>query len=169
MPPATPKRSAGGDTGKDPADPRRWPVRRAESFGGVVVRPTTDGHEVILIRTHNLKGEDVWTLPKGTADDGETAEETAVREVLEETGIRAEIIGPLEDITYWFVSAKDRARFRKTVHYFLMRAVDGDTSLHDAEVEEVRFVPVPDAPRQVTYPSDRKVLKQLVELAPSAE
>lgn len=124
---------------------------------------------MVLIRTHNLKGEDVWTLPKGTAEDGESAEETAVREVLEETGIRAEIIGPLEDITYWFVSTQDRARFRKTVHYFLMRAVGGDTSLHDHEVEEVRFVPVPEAPRHVTYSSDRKVLERLVELTPSPE
>lgn len=165
MPAAT--RSSRG--GPQPADPRRWPVRHAESFGGVVVRPTTEGHEVILIRTHNLKGEDVWTLPKGTADEDESAEETALREVLEETGIRAEIIGPLEDITYWFVSASERARFRKTVHYFLMRAIDGDTSLHDDEVEEVRFVPVAEAPRKVTYPSDKKVLKRLVELAPSPE
>jgi ADP-ribose pyrophosphatase YjhB (NUDIX family) len=135
----------------------------------VVVRPTEEGHEVVLIRTHNLKGEDVWTLPKGAAEEGENAEQTAVREVLEETGIKAEIIGPLEDITYWFVSAKDRARFRKTVHYFLMHAIGGDTSLHDDEVEEVRFVPVAEAPRRVTYPSDRKVLERLAELAPSPE
>ena len=155
--------------GPEPADPKKWPVRHAESFGGVVVRATDRGHEVVLIRTHNLKGDDVWTLPKGAAEEGERAEETAVREVLEETGIRAEIIGPLDDITYWFVSARDRARFRKTVHYFLMQAVGGDTTLHDDEVEEVRFVAVSEAPRQVTYPSDRKVLERLVELAPSPD
>jgi 8-oxo-dGTP pyrophosphatase MutT (NUDIX family) len=162
MSPAPPSRPEGPDS-----DPKRWPVQRAESFGGVVLRSEGDTHEVILIRTRNLKGKEVWTLPKGTAEAGEAPEQTAVREVREETGIEAEIIEPLDDITYWFVVASERSRIRKTVHYFLMRAVGGDTSLHDDEVEEVRFVAVDEAPRWVTYPSDRKVLKKLAELTRS--
>ncbi len=145
-------------------DPRRWPVRRAESFGGVVVSSGDGRHEVALIRTKNMKGKEVWTLPKGTAEEGETREQTALREVLEETGIEAEIIEPLEDITYWFVIASERSRIRKTVRYYLMRAVGGDPSRHDDEVAEVRFVPVDEAARWATYASDRKVLKRLAEL-----
>lgn len=147
------------------SDPRRWPVKRAESFGGVVVRSVDGDHEVALIRTKNMKGKEVWTLPKGTAEEGESREQTALREVLEETGIEAEIIEPLEDITYWFVVAAERSRFRKTVRYFLMRAIGGDQSCHDDEVEEVRFVPVSEAARWATYPSDKKVLKRLAELS----
>lgn len=147
------------------SDPRRWPVRRAKSFGGVVVKTMDGRHEVALIRTRNLKGREVWTLPKGTAEEGEDPETTALREVAEETGIEAEIIEPLEDITYWFVVAAERARYRKTVHYYLMRATRGDQSRHDDEVEEVRFVPIAQAPRWVTYPSDKKVLKRLSEVA----
>ena len=162
MSPGTRSRREGPDPG---SNPQRWPVRRAESFGGVVVKASDDGHDVALIRTRNLKGKTVWTLPKGTAEEGETAEATALREVLEETGIEAEIIGPLEDITYWFVVSDERARYRKTVHYYLMHAVGGDTSRHDSEVDEVCFVAVGDAPRIVTYPTDRKVLKRLAELA----
>lgn len=128
------------------------------------MKPGDEGHDVVIIRTTNLKGAEVWTLPKGTPEEGETPETTALREVLEETGIEAEIIEPLEDITYWFVAAAEQARYKKTVHYFLMRATGGDPSRHDGEVEEVRFVPVEEAPRLVTYPSDRKVLKRLVEL-----
>jgi ADP-ribose pyrophosphatase YjhB (NUDIX family) len=139
-------------------------VKRAESFGGVVVRPLDTGHEVALIRTKNMKGRQVWTLPKGTAEEGETREQTALREVLEETGIEAEIIEPLEDITYWFVVAAERSRFRKTVRYYLMRATGGDPSRHDDEVDEVRFVPVDEAVKWATYASDRKVLKRLAEL-----
>ena len=149
-------------------DSKRWPVRRAESFGGVVVRQGPDGAELelALIRTRNLRGKEVWTLPKGTAEDGEEPEVTALREVLEETGIEADIIQPLQDITYWFVVAAEQARYRKTVHYYLMRATGGDTLLHDDEVEEVRFVPLTEASRLITYPTDRKVLQRLRELAP---
>lgn len=147
------------------ADARRWPVRRAESFGGAVIRTTESGPEVALIRTRTLKGKQVWTLPKGTAESGEAPDITALREVLEETGIEAQIIEPLEDIRYWFVVASERARYRKTVHYFLMRAVGGDIDRHDDEVDEVRFVPVHQAARLVTYPTDRKVLKRLEELS----
>lgn len=161
MSPGTRSRREGRDPG---SNPQRWPVRRAESFGGVVVRNEGGSDEVALIRTRNLKGKEVWTLPKGTAEEGERPEATALREVREETGIDAEIIGPLEDITYWFVVADERARYKKTVHYYLMRAIGGDTSNHDNEVDEVRFVPVRQAPRMVTYPSDRKVLKRLSEL-----
>jgi 8-oxo-dGTP pyrophosphatase MutT (NUDIX family) len=120
---------------------------------------------VALIRTRNLKGKQVWTLPKGTAEEGEGPETTALREVFEETGIEAQIIEPLDDITYWFVVASEQARYRKTVHYFLMRAVGGDIARHDDEVDEVRFVPVHEAERLVTYPTDRKVLKRLEELS----
>jgi 8-oxo-dGTP pyrophosphatase MutT (NUDIX family) len=140
-------------------------VRRAESFGGVVVKNEDGRHEVVLIRTRNLKGKEVWTLPKGTPEQGETPEETALREVVEETGIEVEIIEPLEDITYWFVVADEQTRYRKTVHYFLMRAIGGDPSRHDNEVEEVRFVHLDEAIRHVTYPSDKKVLKRLAELS----
>jgi 8-oxo-dGTP pyrophosphatase MutT (NUDIX family) len=152
-------------SGSERANASKWPVRRAESFGGIVFRPTNDDHEVALIRIKSLKGKDVWTLPKGTAEDGETPEETALREVQEETGIRAEIVEPLEDITYWFTFAPEKVRYRKTVHFYLMRAVGGDPNLHDDEVEEVRFVPVDEAPRLVSYPTDRKILKRVAELA----
>lgn len=154
-----------GATGTDAS--KRWPVRRAESFGGAVIRPASAGDlELALIRTRNLRGKEVWTLPKGTAEDGESPEDTALREVLEETGIEAEIVQPLQDITYWFVVAAEQARYRKTVHYYLMRMTGGDTSLHDDEVEEVRFVPLKEASRLVSYPTDRKVLQRLSEVAP---
>lgn len=122
--------------------------------------------EIALIRTQNLRGKRVWTLPKGTAEEGEEPQETALREVLEETGLTAEVVQPLVDITYWFVVAAERARYRKTVHYFLMRSTGGDITMHDDEVEEVQFVPVREASRLVSYPTDRKVLARLNDLPP---
>jgi 8-oxo-dGTP pyrophosphatase MutT (NUDIX family) len=144
-------------------DPKRWPVRRAESYGGVVVRTSDPEPEVVLIRTKNLKGKDAWALPKGGREEDESPEAAAVREVLEETGIEAEIVEPLEDITYWFIWPPEQVRYRKTVHLYLMRAVGGDTSMHDDEVEEVRFVPLSQAERKVTYRTDRKVLQTAID------
>lgn len=143
-----------------------WPVRRAESYGGVVVRTADDGAiEVALIRTRNLKGAEVWTLPKGTPDDGEDPETTALREVREETGLEVEIVEPLAEKTYWFAWPPDRVRYRKTVHLYLMRSVGGDPTRHDAEVEEVRFFPIGEATRRVTYRTDKEILRQAAERA----
>ena len=113
--------------------------------------------------TKNLKGKETWALPKGGREDDETAEDAAVREVREETGIEAEIVEPLEDITYWFVWPPEQVRYRKTVHLYLMRALGGDVSLHDNEVEEVRFVPLEEAERMVSYRTDRNVLRTALD------
>ena len=153
--------------GASSSDPKSFPVKRAESYGGVVLRPDTDDVQVAMIRTRNLKNEQVWTLPKGTREEDEDPAETALREVREETGLDAEIIQPLEPITYWFVSTKERARYRKTVYLYLMRATGGDIADHDDEVDEVRFVPIRDAVKLATYPTDRNVLKSVERVATS--
>jgi 8-oxo-dGTP diphosphatase len=153
-------------SGADGTNPRAWPVKRAESFGGVALRTAADGtHEVALIRTRNLKGADVWGLPKGGAEPGETPEAAALREVREETGLDAEIVEPLDAITYWFSWPPEQVRYRKTVHLFLMRATGGDIEAHDDEVEEVRFFPLPEAASVATYRTDKQVLARLAELA----
>jgi ADP-ribose pyrophosphatase YjhB (NUDIX family) len=153
-------------SGADGTNPRAWPVKLAESFGGVVVRTMPDGsHDVALIKTRNLKGAEVWALPKGGAEPGETPQAAALREVREETGLDADIVEPLDSITYWFSWPPEKVRYKKTVHLFLMRATGGDTAAHDDEVEEVRFFALPDAARVVTYRTDKQVLARLAELA----
>jgi 8-oxo-dGTP pyrophosphatase MutT (NUDIX family) len=154
-------RSSGGAA----TNSRSWPVKRTESFGGVVVRESGDGHEVALIRVRSLKGKDVWALPKGGADPGETGEAAALREVREETGLTAEIVEPLESVTYWFLWPPEQVRYKKTVHLYLMRALDGDIADHDDEVEEVRFVPMDQAARRATYRTDSQVLERAAEMA----
>jgi len=153
-------RSSGGAA----TNSRSWPVKRTESFGGVVVREGESGHEVALIRVRNLKGKDVWALPKGGAETGESGEAAALREVLEETGLTAEIVEPLESVTYWFLWPPEQVRYKKTVHLYLMRALAGDISAHDDEVEEVRFVSLNDAARRATYRTDKQVLKRVAEM-----
>ena len=84
-----------------------------------------------------------WTLPKGTPHVPETTEETAVREVREETGLDVRIIRRFDSISYVFVQG--RTRIHKTVHYFLMVPTGGDLDRHDHEFEEVRWIGFDDA------------------------
>ncbi|MEX0874940.1 MAG: NUDIX domain-containing protein [Actinomycetota bacterium] len=131
----------------------------------MVFRPGASELEVALIRVRSLRDKTVWALPKGGREEGEDAEAAALREVREETGLEAEIVGHLDDITYWFVWPPEQVRYRKTVHIYLMHATSGDIADHDDEVEEVRFVPMSEAQRLVTYKTDRRVLQRAAELA----
>jgi 8-oxo-dGTP diphosphatase len=162
----------GGGSG---TESRKWPVKFTESYGGVVLREpngsTRDGsspngsYDVALIRVRNLKGKDVWALPKGGREPGEDGAQAALREVREETGLDAEIIEPLESITYWFLWPPEQVRYKKTVHLYLMRALGGDISAHDDEVEEVRFFPLDEAIRKATYRTDKQVLERVAKMA----
>lgn len=97
-----------------------------------------------------------WTLPKGTPDPGETVEQTALREVAEETGLEVRIVEPLPSIEYAFV--QDGTRIQKTVHYFLMEPIGGDLSRHDAEFERVRWVPFDEAPGLLSFATERELV-----------
>ena len=102
-----------------------------------------------------------WTLPKGTPSAGETTEETALREVAEETGLEVRIVAGLPSIDYTFV--QDGTRIQKTVHYFLMEPTGGDLSRHDHEFEAVRWVPCAEAGALLSFQTER----DLVALAES--
>jgi 8-oxo-dGTP pyrophosphatase MutT (NUDIX family) len=102
----------------------------------------------------------VWGLPKGGREPGESDEEAALREVREETGFNASVVGALSPITYWFAWPPERVRYRKTVHWYLMDALDGDPLLHDDEVEEVRFFAPKEAVRRAAYSSEKTVLRE---------
>jgi 8-oxo-dGTP pyrophosphatase MutT (NUDIX family) len=129
-------------------------LREKTSAGGVVVR--RDGAlKVCLIKP---VGRTVWGLPKGGIEPGETLEQAALREVLEETGILGEIDQKLGSIDYVFYSRGRTGRVHKTVHYYLMRALSGDTERHDHEVSEARWVSIPEALRLMTYPNERDMV-----------
>ena len=139
------------------ADAGVAPLRnaRATSAGGVVHRPVDHHSEILLVHRRSPR---LWALPKGTPDSGETILETALREVREETGIVVEAEAPLGPITYFFV--RDRTRFHKTVHFFLMRPVGGSTDEHDHEFDEVRWFQLEEALQIMTYPTEREVVER---------
>lgn len=136
-------------------------TRFEHSAGGVVVRGEPGSYEVALAARRTRKGDLAWGLPKGLVEPGEDPERTAVREVREETGLEAEVRAPLGDISYWYVWDGDRVR--KRVSFFLMEAVGGDTSLHDHEMEEVKWFALSDGLHVANYRSERDVLRKAVE------
>src|SRR5262249_62077282 len=103
---------------------------RVRAAGGVVVRDRDGVPEVVIV--HRPKYDD-WTFPKGKAEDGETDEECALREVREETGLSCELVEPVGVTEY--VDAKGRP---KVVHWFLMRPLSGEFEPND-EVDELRW------------------------------
>lgn len=102
-----------------------------------------------------------WTLPKGTPKRDETTEETALREVTEETGLAVRIIRPLESIEYWFVQSG--RRIHKTVHYFLMEPTGGDLSRHDHEFDQVKWVDFDEAARVLTFETERALVARAAD------
>jgi 8-oxo-dGTP pyrophosphatase MutT (NUDIX family) len=137
---------------------------RATSAGGIVVRRSRDGYELVLGRRRRERNGDAWTLPKGQPNSGESLEETALREVAEETGLDVGIVRPLGKVEYFFVQSG--TRFHKTVHFFLMQPTGGDLDAHDHEFEEVRWVSLPEAEAIMSYPTEREVVaRAAAELA----
>jgi 8-oxo-dGTP pyrophosphatase MutT (NUDIX family) len=133
---------------------RRLPIEDAVSAGGVVWRRGTDGGVDIVLC--GRQSDHTWVLPKGTPDGEETLQETAVREVREETGIDVKPGPSLGTIDYWFTMSG--VRYHKQVFHWLMEAVGGDTADHDHEFDEVVWLPLARAYRMVNYANQRTVI-----------
>jgi 8-oxo-dGTP pyrophosphatase MutT (NUDIX family) len=139
-----------------PSRPRGTaPVQRAVSAGGVVFRNTRDGPEFIVC---GRDSDGVWGLPKGTPDPGESLEETAVREVTEETGLQVRIVDKVGVVEYWF--AREGIRFHKWVHHYLLEATGGNTEDHDVEYDRVEWRPADAALKTLTFKNEVEMLKK---------
>lgn len=123
--------------------------------GGVVWRPCPTGVEIVLVYRSRYRD---WSLPKGKLDPGETWEQAAVREVGEETGQAVELGEPLGQVEYPDRENGGRPPRRKVVRYWVMRALGGDFT-PDGEVDDVRWVPVPDALGVLTHQHDRDLVQ----------
>ena len=155
---------------------------REFSAGGVVVREKDDqwwvavieptGREAPAKKSGKAKGakagKPVLTLPKGLIDPGEKPEETAVREILEETGIEAERITRLGNVKYVYMrSWSDGARVFKIVTYYLFRYLSGKigniTPEMRKEVNQAQWLPLEEATKILTYKGDREMAKAALE------
>jgi 8-oxo-dGTP pyrophosphatase MutT (NUDIX family) len=134
----------------------------ATSAGGIVVRYESGQPCLVVGSRRRERDGRTWTLPKGTPNPGETREETALREVREETGLQVRITGPLDSIEYWFVQSG--TRIHKTVHYFLMEPVGGDLAAHDHEFDEVRWITFESAASMLTFETERALVARAGEV-----
>jgi 8-oxo-dGTP pyrophosphatase MutT (NUDIX family) len=128
------------------------------SAGGLVVRVEHGQAQVALIGRTRRGGRLRWSMPKGHVEAGETLEQTAVREVREETGIIGRIVAPLGSFSYTFTA--NGRRIRKRVHHFLLHAVAGELSDADVEVTAVMWVPVTELPRVLAFPAERRIARR---------
>jgi 8-oxo-dGTP pyrophosphatase MutT (NUDIX family) len=137
-------------------------MEREFSAGGVLVK-TIRGRPVVAAIRPRGKPDGVWALPKGNLDPGERPEETALREVLEETGVHGHLVEKLGDVKYTY-TRHDGVRVFKIVSFYLLRA--GRGRLGDIEeririeVDEARWLPLDEAPRLLAYGGEREMVEK---------
>ena len=142
-------------------------VREIRAAGGVVWRRGgASGVEVVLV---GRPGEGLWALPKGKPERGETPEQTALREVAEETGLRVSLDGgvPLGSIRYSYRLPGEgpdggEVRIDKVVDHYLMRPRGGDPADHDGEYDLVRWFDAHEACRRLTFPNERSIVERAI-------
>jgi len=143
-------------------------MRREFSAGGVLVRTIRGRAHVAAIRPQGKPG--IWALPKGKIDPGESAEQAAVREVREETGVAGRVVEKLGNVRYVYIANWEGAkgeRIFKMVTFFLLTAGAGRIGEIDeamrVEVDEARWLPLDEALRLLTHKGEREMVAKAIE------
>ena len=124
--------------------------------GGVVCRTGVDGRtEVLLVHRGHY---DDWTVPKGKAEDGESDEACAVREVEEETGVRTRLLHELPSVRW-----RDRFDRPKVARYWRMEPLDDAPARPPNEIDEIVWLPVAEAVTRLSYERDAVILEALLD------
>lgn len=131
------------------------------SAGGVVFKKEGGAIKVCLI---SKKGGSIWALPKGRVDQGETPEDTARREVLEETGHLAEVGEKIDQIEYHFYWKENRTLYHKVVYFYLMPLVQENARRRDQEADSVAWFTLGEAYRRLTYLNEKEVVRKAQRL-----
>jgi 8-oxo-dGTP pyrophosphatase MutT (NUDIX family) len=150
-------------------EPEKGESQKSDSAGDALSGgQSKNKSRVAAVKTARSRSRAVLALPKGIVDRGEKAQAAAVREVFEETGIVADPVTKLADNKYVYVRTwGDGERVFKIVSFYLMRYVSGeiDNLAPDMRIEVKRalWVPLSDAPKQLAYSNERKLLRQAQE------
>lgn len=128
--------------------------------GGVVIETTGDRPVKVLL-VHRPRYHD-WSFPKGGVAEGESVEDAALREVLEETGLWCRIKRKLAVARYRYRTRRGAIR-PKVVHYFLMEPVSGQIKTDGVEVDRADWFDAPEAERQLSYDRDKELLAKVID------
>lgn len=140
---------------------RRLPSVLETSAGGVVIDIHQGRARIAIIARRNRAGRVEWCLPKGHVEPGETLEQTAEREVAEETGITGRVLVTLGTVEYWFSTSQHR--IHKQVHHYLLEATGGEITVEndpDQEAFDAVWFPLEDVHTKLTFPNERRIAQE---------
>lgn len=127
------------------------------SAGGILYKKDGDKYKICIIAKRDFK---VWALPKGRVAPGETPEETAVREVSEETGHLGEIQTKVDEIDYFFYWKDNNTLYHKFVYFYLMKLVQENAREPDEEADAIRWITPGEAHRKLTYINEKEIINK---------
>ena len=131
--------------------------RTETSAGGVVYRRVGGKIEVAIAEQFDrITRARTIRLPKGKIDAGETAEQAAVREVVEETGFQSRVVRPLGSVQYSYDDTDGRVS--KEVHYFLLEWIDAEPLEPDGEMDRIYWCPIADAQRNLSFETEQRAM-----------
>lgn len=151
---------------------KKQKTKREFSGGGVVFRKDKTGGTKWLVVKHS--GYNRWIFPKGLPEEGEGLKGAAVREVEEEAGIKAKIIDKIGSINLFFyqpIEEKpgEKERVFKTVTFFLMEHLSGETKDHGWETSEAEWLPCQEARKRLDFKNSREILDKAKEMLEERE
>ena len=127
-------------------------MKRETSCGALVVRKNGESYDLVLLR-HRFGGH--WSFPKGHVEAGENEQQTALREVREETGLTIRIMEGFRESVEYF----PKPGVKKQVVYFLGEALTETLVRQEEEISEVKWTPMAEADSQVTFANDKRLIR----------
>lgn len=130
------------------------------SAGGVLFKKAGNKYMICVITKKNGK---IWALPKGRLEEGETPEETVVREVREETGYLSSVVDKIDVIDYYFYWRENNTFYHKIVYYFLLTTdpAQKEPLPRDTEADDVKWLLIGDAHKKLTYLNEKEVIRKV--------
>jgi 8-oxo-dGTP pyrophosphatase MutT (NUDIX family) len=144
---------------------KKKPVKRELSAGGAVFKEEKGKTLWLIVQPKRDDPEKPihWRLAKGIIEKGESTEATALREVEEETGVKAEILAKIGKTTY-FYNFRDQKIFKIIIFFLMEFQTDTGNGVDGVEIAEEAWLPFKEAYKELTFDSEKKILKKAKEL-----